>query len=89
MGGGQEEARERRERREWAKRAIEEEQRKRVQDQFIQNMTNTQWFADTISSFCEKSVTPRQSHYRHGTSTTGTRGLTTDDDGACCACLQV
>lgn len=64
MGGGQEEARERRKRREWAKRAIEEEQRKRVQDQFIQNMTNTQWFADTISSFCEKSV-------HHDRATTG------------------
>jgi hypothetical protein len=52
----QEEAAERMERRAWARRAIEEEQRQRVHDQFLHQLTNTQWFADTISSFCEKYV---------------------------------
>jgi hypothetical protein len=46
--------RERKLRRDWAKRAIEAEQRRRVTDQFIVAMTNTQWFNDAISSFCEK-----------------------------------
>ena len=50
----QEEARERSKRRDWARRAIEEEQRRRINDQFLSAMINTQWFNDTISSFCEQ-----------------------------------
>ena len=50
----QDEMTERKKRRDWAQRAIEEEQRRRISDQFLVAMTNTQWFNDTISSFCVK-----------------------------------
>lgn len=48
-----EEERERISRRRWALAAIEEERRQRISQQFLNVLTNTQWFNETISSFSE------------------------------------